>query len=566
MSLETDWEGAVPVGVEGKPNLEAAWETAKPVTFKGAAPASAPKSEESPYSAKNLAGAAVEPPAALASGALAAPVSGLAGILGTLLPGREGQGADWTRRVGEAMTYQPRSQGGQTATGAISYPFEKIAEGADRAGGAVSDATGSPAAGAGVNTLLQMLPQLAGAKGMKAGAAGFDRAKANIGPELGMNPLPKPPVGADVQALLDKGVKVTPGEIKGGAWARAEEGLQSIPGVGDLVKNARGRGVDSLNRAAWNDALEAAGEKPMPSSVKTGHEAAAHVRNALGDRYESLLPNMSGMLDRPAAPANALPAPGGLGKPPQGPSFRQELDSLVDLARQQGGLPPAEMRQLRRIVEKEVKGKFDEYGRAPGATLKEIQETLRTERQDYAVGNPAERKLSRAIQEVEASMRRMIADTNPAYAAELQKIDAGYAKFKIAQEAAGGIGAKEGVFKPAGYDRSVRSHDRTKDHRAFSEGTANQQDLSGAGKRVLSDTLPDSGSPFRLSLMHMLSDPKAMGATALAGIPTWLLYSPVGVQIMQSLLTNPGAAGRAGAMAAPFGAAQTARMPPPPPQ
>lgn len=41
------------------------------------------------------------------SGMIAEPISGLGGILGSLLPGEEGQGAKWIDNIQEAMTYQP---------------------------------------------------------------------------------------------------------------------------------------------------------------------------------------------------------------------------------------------------------------------------------------------------------------------------------------------------------------------------------------------------------------------------------------------------------------------------
>src|SRR3990167_1710755 len=85
--------------------------------------------KSSPYSFGNLAGAAVEPSMTLGAGAVMAPVAGLAGLLGTILPGPEGQGTDWTRKVLDKI-YTPKTTGGETALGAIGFPFEKLAQGA----------------------------------------------------------------------------------------------------------------------------------------------------------------------------------------------------------------------------------------------------------------------------------------------------------------------------------------------------------------------------------------------------------------------------------------------------
>ena len=108
-------------------------------------------------------GGAVEPNMTLGSGMVAAPLAGLAGIAGSVLPGPEGQGANWTRNVQEAMTYQPMSEGGKDAMKVIGYPFEKIGEFSRWLGGGATDLTGSPAVGAGAETALtaaQMIPLL----------------------------------------------------------------------------------------------------------------------------------------------------------------------------------------------------------------------------------------------------------------------------------------------------------------------------------------------------------------------------------------------------------------------
>ncbi len=105
---------------------------------------------------------ALDATASVASGAVAAPVSGLAGIAGAVLPGPQGQGADWQQKTQQALTYQPQTQGGQQIVNAVSAPFAALAGKADQAGGAVTDATGSPALGAATNAAVQAVPAVAG--------------------------------------------------------------------------------------------------------------------------------------------------------------------------------------------------------------------------------------------------------------------------------------------------------------------------------------------------------------------------------------------------------------------
>jgi hypothetical protein len=104
-----------------------------------------------------------EPAMSLGSSAFAMPIAGLAGIgaAGTHALGlTEALPGDVARRVQEALTYQPRTKAGSIATDIVSYPFEKLAQGADWAGERTAEATGSPATGAAVNTTIQSIPAL----------------------------------------------------------------------------------------------------------------------------------------------------------------------------------------------------------------------------------------------------------------------------------------------------------------------------------------------------------------------------------------------------------------------
>lgn len=111
----------------------------------------------------------------LGSGAIAAPIAGIAGIL-------SGGDADVVRGVQGALTYEPRTRGGKALNRAISYVPQKIAEGSDAAGQKVSELTGSPALGAATNVALQSAPALAlhKAPGIAAGLRGGAAAEAGV--------------------------------------------------------------------------------------------------------------------------------------------------------------------------------------------------------------------------------------------------------------------------------------------------------------------------------------------------------------------------------------------------
>mgnify|MGYP001812735875 CR=1 FL=1 len=116
------------------------------------------------------------------SGAIGAPVGGIAGA-GTALMEQDASEASKTiEKVSSALTYEPRTKEGRAVLEAISYPFEKLAEFGDYLGGKTVDLTDSPVAGAGVNAAVQVFAPLGvfkgGAKGVHA-VKGKKQVKAN---------------------------------------------------------------------------------------------------------------------------------------------------------------------------------------------------------------------------------------------------------------------------------------------------------------------------------------------------------------------------------------------------
>lgn len=112
--------------------------------------------------------------ASLATGAIATPAAGLAGLGADIAQGvsklsggpanlPEDLGARTVEKVQDALTYKPRSEAGKKVVGALSYPGELLAKGADRAGEAAFPE--SPRAATGLRTLIEGLPMALGIKG-----------------------------------------------------------------------------------------------------------------------------------------------------------------------------------------------------------------------------------------------------------------------------------------------------------------------------------------------------------------------------------------------------------------
>lgn len=345
----------------------------------------------------------------------------------------------------------------------------------------------------------------------------------------------------DVELLNREGVSMTPGQILGGFAQRAEDALTSVPLLGDLIKSAQRKGHETLGQAALNRSLAPIGRELPPRT--SGNDAVAIARGLLGDSYDSVLGRAKVGLDGPTpqGATPALPSPTGAQ-----PTLRQELDKLRLMAQ---NLPQAQRDQFSRILDAEIFERFPQNqagGRAgviPGDSIKAAESNLGIAAKQLAASPDYDnRTMSGAVKEAQAALRRAVARENPDIADELAATNEGWANFKRPQRAAASVAAPHGVFNPAQLHGAVKALDPSKDKAQFAQGDALMQDLSAAGKNVLSPTVPDSGTPYRSllgiaglgGLEHFVSPTGAaiLGSTA---IP----YLPGVRQGVQKLLTMP---------------------------
>lgn len=323
----------------------------------------------------------------------------------------------------------------------------------------------------------------------------------------GLAKVIKPNIREQAKLLMKEGVTPTPGQILGGAAQRAEEGATSIPLLGDAIKSGQRRAVEQMNKAAINRALDPIGQTAENVGNKGIREAGQKLSNAYGE----LLPNLKVVADK---------------------EFVDDIEGIKKLAQ---SLPDSERSQLERIVQNEVMDKFTTSGRMAGETMKNVESKLGGLIRGYrGASDYNQRLLGDAIQETQASLRRMVERGNPQKGPELKKINTGFANFKRVQEAAGRIGSKEGVFSSAQLRGAVRAKDSSRDKSAFAKGTALMQDLADAAENVLGPKVPDSGTPFRTL---MASGPIGLGIGA-ATSPASLLYTPTGQRLIAALLTK----------------------------
>lgn len=376
------------------------------------------------------------------------------------------------------------------------------------AGGAVAGA-----AGAGVmpvtegeylsSKLKQMLTGSIFGAGGSATAAGLGR-------------MFDPMTSNAVKVLKSEGVRLTGGQAGGNVTKKLEEAARSVPGIGDTISMAHTRGIEGLNKAAINRSLAPIG-KVLPDDMKAGREAVDYAKDSLGGAYNKILPKMKGELDG---------------------QMIDELDSLKVLTQ---SLPDSQQVLFKRITDNEIVDRFTEYGRASGDTLKQIESKLGRIAKEYGKSQDYDvRQLGDAVKESQSVLRSMITRHNPEYADEMAAINTGYSNYKIVENAASRIGANEGIFTPAQLNAAVRFKDYSKDKSAFARGKAQMQDLSQAGKSVLAQTVPDSGTPGRMMVGGALLTASPMlspTATAL-NIAAMLGSTPQAQKAIVGLLTS----------------------------
>jgi hypothetical protein len=341
--------------------------------------------------------------------------------------------------------------------------------------------------------------------GAAAGGAGGALLK-------GASKVIQPTVSPEVQTLIDAGVRPTPGQILGGGAQRLEEGLTSLPFVGDVVKRGQLKAVESFDRAAIDRVLKPIGER-LDFKTKMGREAIDEMVTKTSAAYDDLLPKLTVQADQ---------------------QFAGDMTKLFQNAQ---SMPRFD--QFQKIVTDKVFAKFNpQTGMMTGETMKEAESELGRLARDYArSADPDQRLLGDALKQTQAHLREMVERSNPQQADRLAAINKAYAMQLRVENAAGRLGSKEGVFSPAALQGAVKQVGRN--NRQFARGDALMQDLSEAGVKVLGQKVPDSGTPFRLAVGAGAPAAAYLGSPALAaGLGLGMLpYTGLGQRVAQAALT-----------------------------
>jgi hypothetical protein len=299
------------------------------------------------------------------------------------------------------------------------------------------------------------------------GPAAISKSLATAGKML-------PSYSKAVQRLLDEGVTLTPGQIAH-RWAHgivkgAEDATRSTPIVGNFIASAQKKSFEDFNRVVLNKALAPIGEK-LPRGVEMGPQAIAHVEEAIGRKYDTLLPKLTLRLDN------------------------QYVTDLTDITKVAASrLPPAQRQQLTSLL-------TDIHSRIPNGTVngfiyKQIEAELNYVQRMYArAADPAQREFSRIVTDVRGALKDTLERSNPSHAGELQDLNSAWAAFSRAQGASIRRVKSAGIFSPADLLGDIKT---SSPRGVFARGHGLLQDIASAGDQVLPSSVPDSGTANRI--------------------------------------------------------------------
>lgn len=321
-----------------------------------------------------------------------------------------------------------------------------------------------------------------------------------------------PKVDPRVQALMSEGVTPTPGQVMGGAARDIESMGKSVPVLRSFIQGAEERTVQQFNAAAINRAIT-----PISGTKvrEGGHEALESAYNQISDKYDEILPRLKVVMDD---------------------EFSKDMDTVINMTY---SMTDDAAKIFDRVITRDVLDKFTTAGRMSGQSMKNIESVLGQKASQYMRSpDPSHRELGQAFRETQRLLRGLTERSNPQHQGQLRKINTAYANLLRVERAGSAVGAKEGVFTPSQLKSAVKALDPSKGKRQTAQGKALMQDLAEAGKTVLSDTLPDSGTPIRMAgLASGLSgfvNPLTGGGAAI-GLTG---YNPVSQKAIAALLAQ----------------------------
>ena len=481
-------------------------------------------------------------------------VRGIKGLFGS----EDKQGAE------DAALYQKYHPGGMATAGEIAGDVMMTAApagGLAGLGGKVASMLPrATLAGRTGGALANAATQIGGNAGMAAAMAPEDRGAAALGGAagagLGMGAqrlaggLVKPLMTPEAEAMMAKGMHLTPGQAMGPAASEFEQKLTSLPLTGASIAGGRGR---ALNESFKNTALDVVGD--LPANVKhsvadavPGNATMTAIRRGIGSEYERGLSSVDHI---PFSPDRLV----------------QHAQAIVDDPTRM--LNDAGKKEVMDFVQgliargpQRPEGVTNFTLKVPGQVAKDMESTIGQNANEMLSSSvTSERKMGKALQDIHQSFRDELTGAlskTPASAypgglrefvgapvkagQDVRKADAAWRAFQPLDRASASMGAQaaEGVPQPRMLLNALKAGDKSQNDNAL-RATIAELEAGRApsspyektignmiqGKQVLGNTVADSGTAGRLAAGSL---PSAVG---MAGWPiAAMAYSRVGSKLL----------------------------------
>lgn len=407
-------------------------------------------------------------------------------------------GTDWARLAGNVAATAPLM---------VAAPAAGAGLGGAAVAGAVGGATGSALAPVtSGNFLAEKAKQIGEGAALGAGLGGVGNALAR-----GVAPTILPAA----QRLLDQGVRLLPGQMRGGALKSLEEVSTSVPFSGAAVAGAQRRAVEDWNRAMYDKVLRPLGEHYLGKDV--GTKGLATVKKKLSDAYEVLKPKIHFKADA---------------------QYENEVAELKDLV---FGLPGDLSTAFNNIVSR-VNKMMGSSKYMDGPTFKEVESELTELVRDWKnpQNSPLERKVGDAVKSLLGSLRANLERVNPAERDALRRLNTAWAGYMRLRDAGTRRVNSSGVFSPSDVLMAER---KLGGRPSFADGEGLLQKEATDAMEVMGNRYPDSGTGRRYatlgevaSTFHMPFTNPALFAAMVGGHAAHALaYSSPGTNFLRTM-------------------------------
>lgn len=277
---------------------------------------------------------------------------------------------------------------------------------------------------------------------------------------------PKASTNPDLKILKAEGVRPTIGQTLGGRANVLEEKLQSVPILGDAIASARTRSLNDFNRAAINRAASQVGEKVDDIGQMGVRQAGDKISQSYDDAIAQV---RTVQFDK---------------------QFGQDLKQLNQMS---SGLTSELRNKFNRTLKETIARKMSPKGTMTGESFKQVDSELGQLASNFQKSSVAsEKEFGDAVLQLQNLVKQQAARSNPSFAKQMAKSDAGWANLVRVEGAAKSAKNSGGIFTPGQLNMAIQTADKSVRKRAVSRGTALMQDLGNAGQNVLGSKVPNS--------------------------------------------------------------------------